>query len=178
VLYRLVERATPGVSPPTAEDWAFSLALALTGATYVPAALRLRQRSLALGIRTPRRGFGLILLAAGIATGALALVFLLFTFATAALGSPLDNWQELARSTASALVIGLLVVGIYVQQARSERWWVGTPATPAIATPSGAPVTLSAAAARSQAIGTVLTGLDVAPMPPPRLDAAWRRPRA
>ncbi|HST88613.1 MAG TPA: hypothetical protein VLJ14_09560, partial [Ktedonobacterales bacterium] len=154
----------PGAPQPTAESWAISLALALTGVAYIPAALRLRQRSLALGIRTPRRGFGLILLAAGIATGALALVFLLFTLATAALGSPLDNWQELARSAASALVIGLLVVGIYVQQARSEGWWVGTPATPAmvmpaIVTPSVATAIPSAAVARTQAIGGVLDDL-------------------
>lgn len=164
LLYRLIERASPATAQPTAESWAFSLALALTGAVYVPAALRLRQRSLALGIRTPRRGFGLILLAAGIATSALALVFLLFTLATAALGSPLDNWQELARSAASALVVGLVVVGIYVQQARSERWWVGTPTPPALtppapATPSVAPALPSADAARSQAIGAVLDDL-------------------
>ncbi len=164
VLYRLIELVSPGAPQPTAESWAISLALALTGVAYIPAALRLRQRSLALGIRTPRRGFGLILLAAGIATGALALVFLLFTLATAALGSPLDNWQELARSAASALVIGLLVVGIYVQQARSEGWWVGTPATPAmvmpaIVTPSVATAIPSAAVARTQAIGGVLDDL-------------------
>lgn len=163
-LYRLIELASPGVPRPAAEDWAVSLALVLTGVAYIPAALRLRQRSLALGIRTPRRGFGLILLAAGIAAGALALVFLLFTFATAALGSPLDNWQTLARSAASALVIGLLVVGIYLQQARSEGWWVGTPATPAVvmpapATPAAASVTPSAALARTQAIGAVLDDL-------------------
>lgn len=164
VLYRLIELVSPGAPQPTAENWAISLALALTGVAYIPAALRLRQRSLALGIRTPRRGFGLILLAAGIATGALALVFLLFTLATAALGSPLDNWQELARSAASALVIGLLVVGIYVQQARSEGWWVGTPATPAVvmpapATPGAASAAPSAALARTQAIGAVLDDL-------------------
>jgi hypothetical protein len=164
VLYRLIERVSPGVPQSTAENWAISLALVLTGVAYIPAALRLRQRSLALGIRTPRRGFGLILLAAGIATGALALVFLLFTLATAALGSPLGNWQELARSAASALAIGLVVVGIYVQQARSEGWWVGTPATPAVVIPAPAPpaaasATPSAVLARTQAIGAVLDDL-------------------
>ena len=61
-------------------------------------------------------------------------------------------------------MIGLLVVGIYVQQARSEGWWVGTPATPAVvmpapATPGAASAAPSAALARTQAIGAVLDDL-------------------
>jgi hypothetical protein len=55
----------------------------------------------------------LALLAGGIVTGAVGLAVTLYALGTTLLGAPLVDWQQTARAGAAALVVGLVLVGIY-----------------------------------------------------------------
>jgi hypothetical protein len=96
---------------PSPEQWAASLALVLVGLAYIPLSLRLLRRGATAG--APRRGYILTLLAGGVVTGAAGLAVTLYTVATAALGVPLTNWQQVARSGVAALLVGLALAGLY-----------------------------------------------------------------
>lgn len=94
-----------------AEQWASSLALLVTGLAFVPLAIRLLLRGERAG--APRRGFILAMLAGGVVTSAAGLAVTLYTVLTAVLGVPLSNWQQVARSGTAALLVGLVLTGIY-----------------------------------------------------------------
>lgn len=120
LLYDVLERYTSGGVTITTDEWASSAALLITGLGYVPLAVRLRQRSRADARATPRRGLVLALLAGGTLTAAVGLAVTLFAIVTASVGAPLDHWQDTVRSGGAALVIGLVLAGIYAQRALAE----------------------------------------------------------
>ena len=102
-----------------ADRWAASVALLVTGLAFVPLAIRLLLRGERAG--APRRGFILALLAGGVVTSAAGLAVTLYTVVTAALNVPLNNWQQVARSGAAALLVGLALAGIFGWIAVRER---------------------------------------------------------
>jgi hypothetical protein len=55
----------------------------------------------------------LALLAGGVVTGAVGLAVALYAWGTALLGAPLTDWEQTARVGASALVVGVLITGVY-----------------------------------------------------------------
>ncbi|HEU5438492.1 MAG TPA: hypothetical protein VFU88_04305 [Ktedonobacterales bacterium] len=100
-----------GALAPFPADWAAALATLIAGLAYVPLSVLLLRRGAEAG--APRRGYILALLAGGVVTGAAGLAVTLYTLATAALGVPLDNWQQAARAGTAALLVGLAITGIY-----------------------------------------------------------------
>ena len=128
LLYDIVERYSAGGATITTEGWASSAALLITGLGYVPLTVRLRQRSRLDARATPRRGLVLALLALGTLTAAVGLAVTLYAVVTASIGAPLSNWQETARSGGVALVIGLVLAGIYAQRALAEGLFRRQPA--------------------------------------------------
>lgn len=100
-----------GALAPFPADWAAALATLIAGLAYIPLSIQLLRRGAEAG--APRRGYILALLAGGVVTGAAGLAVTLYTLATAALGVPLDNWQQAARAGTAALVVGVLITGIY-----------------------------------------------------------------
>ncbi len=112
------------IAPPSNLDLSnlvISLSSIITGIAYIPLSLHLgwrRSRAAAVGPRLTLvfslRGCG-VLVSVG---NAITLFYVLLTFL---LGSPIDNSQHLARGAAAALIVGLLIVGIYIWTARRER---------------------------------------------------------
>jgi hypothetical protein len=105
-----------GLVPTYNLSWVSALALLLTGVAYIPLTLylwrsSLKQPEVALG---PRRGFVLFLLGAGILAVAIGGATSLYAWGTAALGSPLSSWQELAYSGLSVFLAGAALVAIYL----------------------------------------------------------------
>lgn len=163
LLYDVVERYVASGVTITTEEWASSAALLITGIGYVPLAIRLRQRSRLDARATPRRGLVLALLALGTLTTAVGLAVTLYAVLTASIGAPLSNWQETARSGGVALVIGLVLAGIYLQRAlaegifrrhrpvRAEAESEAARTQPAMRVPAGAADTASNVTAQSPA---------------------------
>ncbi len=52
--------------------------------------------------------------------------FALYAVISNALGSPLDNWQHLARAGASAVAVGLIILAVYFVLANREKLFVRT----------------------------------------------------
>lgn len=133
LLRNIVETLVPGGTTVEHSTWATSIALVAAGVGYIPVALRLRSETQAEGaISAPRRGFVLTLLALGTLTCAVGIIVLLYAVVTASLGSPLSQWESLARTSGAAAAIGALIVAIYLRLAFAERWF-HAPATPATA---------------------------------------------
>src|SRR5207302_10610809 len=81
--------------------------------------LRLRSaRAASIG---PRRAFVFVLLGGGMLAGAVGVVILLYTVLTSLLGSPVDNWQHLARQGGATFIVGARLVGIYLWVAMHEH---------------------------------------------------------
>jgi hypothetical protein len=98
------------------------LALIGTGIGYIPLEAWLRARSRRTGAaRAPRRAFELVLLAVGVLGTVISLVVLLYAILTAALGNPLYQWQQLARTAASVLVVLLVLSAVYGRQVLVNR---------------------------------------------------------
>jgi len=76
--------------------------------------LLLRLRSTQAAFLAPLRGFTFVLLGGGILAAAIGGATALYAYGTAALGSPLDNWLNVAHTGIAALTIGVLIVGIYL----------------------------------------------------------------
>jgi len=132
--------------------WATAVALTLMGATYIPVALNLSRRSATTGAHGPRRGFVLALLAAGALTVAGSVVTLLYALGTAALGSPLTNWQDVARNALAALVVGLALGGVYGWIAIREGVFARSATSAAPAAAQTAPATTVEASVEAVAI--------------------------
>lgn len=149
LLRNIVESLVPGGTTVEHSTWATSIALVVAGVGYIPAALRLRRETQEPGaISAPRRGFVLALLALGTLTCAVGIIVLLYAVVTATLGSPLSEWQSLARTSGSAAAIGALIVAIYLRLAFAERWFQAAPAAATAEQPAAASVTTAAAPSR------------------------------
>jgi Domain of unknown function (DUF5671) len=125
----------------TTNDWLAAIAFIITGLAYIPLDLYLHRRdaqdpATATGAR---RGFVFALLGGGTLALGIGLAVALYALGTSLLGSPLNDWQNVARAGASAFVIGGIMVGVYLWTARREQLFSGlvrqTTATGAVATP-------------------------------------------
>ena len=118
---------------PAPRDWAPALALTVTGLAYIPLDFYLHRRykqDAALAA-DPRRGFVFALIGGGILSAAIGGAVALYALGTDLLGSPFVNWQQVARSGASAFVVGVLILGIYLWTARREHLFTGLTKRPA-----------------------------------------------
>ena len=136
---------------PGPRDWAPALALIITGLAYIPLDFYLHRRykqdsSIA---SEPRRGFVFALIGAGILSAAIGGAVALYSLATNLLGSPFENWQHVARSGASAFVIGVIVLAIYLWAARREHLFTGPVKRPA---PTEAPLTTEPVSAQAETV--------------------------
>jgi hypothetical protein len=71
------------------------------------------------------------MLAAGILSTAIGAAIALYSLGTYLLGSPFENWQQVARAGASACVVGVIVLAWYFWTARRERLFSGLTKRPA-----------------------------------------------
>ncbi|GHO42626.1 hypothetical protein [Ktedonospora formicarum] len=127
LLYDGLQTWFPITTRPDRIEWLTSLALAVTGVGYIALDWFLRRQyrsngELALG---PRRGFVLVLLGAGVITGAIGLAMALYVGITASLGSAANNWQQMVQGGLATLIIGLVLVGIYLLPALREHLFKG-----------------------------------------------------
>ncbi len=118
---------------PGPRGWAPALALIITGLAYIPFDFNLHQRYKhdAAVASDPRRGFVFALIAGGIISAAIGGAVALYSLGTNLLGSPFENWQQVARAGASAFVVGVLILGIYLWTARREHLFSGLTKRPA-----------------------------------------------
>jgi hypothetical protein len=118
---------------PGPRGWAPALALIITGLAYIPFDFNLHQRYKhdAAVASDPRRGFVFALIAGGILSAAIGGAVALYSLGTNLLGSPFENWQQVARAGASAFVVGVLILGIYLWTARREHLFSGLTRRPA-----------------------------------------------
>lgn len=126
---------------PTDTNWHQAIATVIAGLAYVPLALWLGASSRAEGIKGPRRGFVLVLLAAGALVTAGSAATLIYSVVTATLGVPLPNWQDIARQAGAALIVGLALGGLYLWLAAREGQFTRAPrpqVEPAVAGEAGA----------------------------------------
>jgi hypothetical protein len=116
----------PGTQPADT-NWRQAAATAIAGVAYVPLALWLGSGSRAEGIKGPRRGFVLALLAAGALVTAGGAATLIYSVVTASLGVPLPDWQSVARQAGAALIVGLALGGLYLWLAAREGQFTRAP---------------------------------------------------
>jgi len=113
-------------------DWSPALALIITGIAYIPLDFNLHQRfkheTLAAD---PRRGFVFAMLAGGILSTAIGGAVALYALGTDMLGSPFENWQQVARAGAAVCVVGLIILAVYFWIARREDLFSGLTKRPA-----------------------------------------------
>ncbi len=107
--------------------WYTSEATAIAGLAYIPLALWLDRGSHAEGIKGPRRGFVLALLAAGALATAGGAATLIYSVVTAILNVPLPDWQSVARQAGATLLVGLVLGGLYLWLAIQEGQFARAP---------------------------------------------------
>lgn len=135
----LVETNVPAGASLTPEDLAFALALLITGVLYAALALDLLRRTRVVQITGPRRALVLGLFAAGTITGAVGAAVTLYALGTNLLGSPLTNWQEVARAGGVTLATGVALAGLYGWRATQEHTFSPMRQRPAPASGPAAP---------------------------------------
>ncbi len=115
-------------SPVSINTWSGPLASMITGIGYIAFDIHLYRRRLqdVPGAMDARRGFVFVLLGGGVLATAIGGAFALYTVISNALGSPLDNWQRLARSGAAAVAVGLVILVVYFVLANREKLLVRT----------------------------------------------------
>jgi hypothetical protein len=115
-------------------DWAPALALIITGLAYIPFDFNLHQRYKhdEATAADPRRGFVFAMLAGGILSTAIGGAVALYSLGTNLLGSPFENWQQVARAGASACVVGVIILALYFWIARREHLFSGLTKRPEI----------------------------------------------
>jgi hypothetical protein len=128
-LYNLLQALAPAPNNPDGHAWTMTIALLITGVSYIPLDFYLLRRFahdpvIAIG---PRRGFVLALLAGGTLSLAIGGVAALYTSVTALLGSPITNWQQTAHIGLAGVIVGVVVVGIYLWATRREHLLSGHP---------------------------------------------------
>lgn len=113
-------------SPVSTTTWANALASLITGVGYIALDIhiyRRRERNIP-GANDARRAFAFALLGGGVLATAIGGAFALYAVISAALGSPLDNWQHQARAGASAAAVGLVILVVYFVLANREKLFV------------------------------------------------------
>lgn len=115
-LYSLFQTISPTSGGSVNQVWATTLALLITGLSYIPLDLYLlrRYRQDPADAMGPRRGFVLSLLGGGILALAIGGSVALYTWGTALLGSPTANWSETAQQGLAATLVGAAIIGIYL----------------------------------------------------------------
>jgi len=121
VLFHLMESIAGSNPQPDVEVWSMSIAFVITGLGYIALDIDLRLRSARASSIGPRRAFAFVLLGSGMLAGAIGVVILLYTVLTSLLGSPVGNWQYLARQGGAIFIVGILIVGIYLWVAIREH---------------------------------------------------------
>jgi hypothetical protein len=125
VLLHALESISGVSTSPDTRAWAGASAFVITGLGYIPWDWYLHQRRTDPAAAGPRRGFVFALLGGGILAGAIGAVVALYALATSLLGSPLSNWPDMARMGTAALVVGIVIAGIYFRVAIHERLFSG-----------------------------------------------------
>ncbi len=110
-----------------------SLSSIITGIAYIPISLHLsRQHALTKAVG-PRRALVFSLLGGGILVSVGSAITLLYMLLTSLLGAALfTGWQHVARGAGAALVVGLLIVGIYIWTATREHLFGAHKTIPAV----------------------------------------------
>ncbi len=163
VLFHVMESIAGSNPRPGVEVWSMAIAFVITGLSYIALDIDLRLRSARAASIGPRRAFVFVLLGGGMLAGAVGVVILLYTVLTALLGSPVDNWQNIARQGGAIFIVGALIVGIYLWVAIREHLFSlhrPSPAAEAVGTsgaamPVPAPAPLEAIGAAAPAPGSV-----------------------
>lgn len=118
------------------------VATLVAGLAFIPLGLWLGVGTRATGVKGPRRAFVLALLAAGALITAGSLATLIYSVLTGVLGSPLPNSADVTREAGAALIVGLILGGLYLFIAIREGQFATTPKPTApitSATPGTAP---------------------------------------
>jgi hypothetical protein len=121
VLFHVMESIAGSNPRPDVEAWSMAIAFVITGLGYIALDIDLRLRSARAASTGPRRAFVFVLLGSGMLVGAVGVVILLYNVLTSMLGSPVDNWQHLARQGGATFIVGALIVGIYLWAAIQEH---------------------------------------------------------
>ncbi|HVB23333.1 MAG TPA: hypothetical protein VNG51_15440 [Ktedonobacteraceae bacterium] len=124
-------------------EWASSVALAITGASYILLDLYLLRSSTRMPqiASAPRRGFVFALLGGSILDGAVGATIALYAWGTFLLGSPFNDWPHVARIGVAAFIVGAVVAGLYLWRAMQEHLFHGL-----VKRPAPAPATLAGTA--------------------------------
>jgi len=121
VLFYTMESIAVANPRPDVEAWSMAIAFVITGLGYIALDIDLRLRSARAASTGPRRAFVFVLLGGGMLAGAVGVVILLYHVLTSLLGSPVDNWQHLARLGGAIFIAGALIVSIYLWAAIREH---------------------------------------------------------
>lgn len=148
-------------SPVSISTWAGPLASLITGAGYIAFDVHLyrRWKQHAPGAWEARRAFVFMLLGTGVLSTAIGGAFALYTVISNALGSPLDNWQHLARAGAAVVVVGMVILAVYFVLANRQKLLARTGKSGTQVEPSVASASPLAAAVASPTIEGVLDAL-------------------
>lgn len=129
--------------------WVNALALLITGVSYIPLDLYLRQcyRLDPVYGTGPRRAFVLALLGAGLLALAIGGARALYAWGTALLGSPISGWPQVVHNGLATAIIGVVVASIYLWTARGEQLFArhtrtGQPLMPALPATPVSPTTV------------------------------------
>lgn len=143
------------------QTWASSLALLISGTGYIAFDVHLyrRWKQDVPGAWEARRGFVFVLLGTGVLSSAIGGAFALYAVISNALGSPLENWQRLARAGAAAVAVGLVILVVYFALANRQKLLARTSKSAAQVEPPVAPASIAAVAVESPTIEGVLDAL-------------------
>ncbi|HKV83830.1 MAG TPA: DUF5671 domain-containing protein [Ktedonobacterales bacterium] len=119
-LHDLVESIVPAGAFVSRGELALALSFLSMGVVYAVVARDLVRRTKLLRIAGPNRAVTLALLAAGTLTTAIGAAATLYVLVTTLLLPASTNWQEQARTSIIALVVGASLVGLYVWRGRRE----------------------------------------------------------
>jgi len=148
-------------APVSVQTWAGSLASLITGIGYIAFDVHLyrRWKQDVSGAREARRGFVFVLLGTGVLSTAIGGAIALYTVISNALGSPLDNWQHLARAGAATVVVGLVILVVYFVLANRQKLLARTSKSAALVESPVAPASIAAVTVESPTIEGVLDAL-------------------
>ncbi len=148
LLYNLLQNITPVPNAPDTQAWVMAIAFVVAGLAYIPLDFYLyrrnnREPAVAAG---SRRGFVLALLGGGLLAFAIGGATALYSWLTAAFGSPFTNWQQTVHLGLAAFIVGLILVGFYLTASIREKLFSGfaQQAPSPVATSTSAPVLTTA----------------------------------
>lgn len=122
-LYNLLQQITPVPNAPDAQAWVTAIGFLVAGLGYIPLDFYLYRRNnndptVAAG---SRRGFVLALLGGGLLAFAIGGATALYSWLTAAFGSPFTNWQQTVHIGLAGFIVGVILVGIYLTVSIREK---------------------------------------------------------